>query len=84
MNFLKTLIAVNKVKFQMDKILKMLMNINERVMQLEEDVGNLKKEAHPPIFTKRQYSSIDERIQYIEAFINNLEKLTFDEKDIAN
>ena len=84
MSFLKTLISVNKVKFQLDKILKMLMNINDRVMQLEDDVSILKKEAHPPIFTKKQYSSIDERIQYIEAFINNLEKITFNEKDIAN
>ena len=69
MNFLKTLIAVNKVKFQIDRILRMLININERLQKLEK---------------RDSYSGVEERVQYLEAFINHLEKITFDEKDVAN
>ena len=42
------------------------------IEELEKDNATLKKVAHPPVFTSRQYDNIIGRLEYLEAFINNL------------
>ena len=84
MNFLKVLLSVNKVKNQLNNLMKMLVAIAKRLDQVETDIALLKENAHPPIFTKKQYTSIDERVELLEAFINNLEKIDVYDKELAN
>ena len=42
------------------------------IEELEKDNATLKKNTHPPVFTDKQYDNIIERLEYLEAFINNL------------
>ena len=84
MNFLKTLLAVDKVKTQLTHIFKMLTSLSRTLEEVKKDVEELKSNSRTLVFTKKQYSDIDDRVQYIEAFINNLEKIAFNDKDIAN
>ena len=84
MNFLKTLLAVNKVKSQLTNLFKMMTSISRKVEALQFEIEELKEKSHPPVFTKMKYNNIDDRVQYIEAFIENLEKIAFNEKDVAN
>lgn len=43
------------------------------IEQLEIEVATLKKDSHPPIFKKDQYNNIVQRLECVEAFIDNLE-----------
>ena len=55
------------------------------VEELHKDVAILKKHSHKPIFTKKQYTILDDRISVIEGFIDNVEKISTEYmKDIAN
>ena len=60
---------------QFNNIFKMLVSLNYRVDRIEREIDKLKTESHPPIFTKRQYKDIDERLQIMEGFFENLEKI---------
>jgi len=42
------------------------------IEELEKDNATLKKNTHPPVFTDKQYDNIIDRLEYLEAFINNL------------
>ena len=84
MNLFKTFLAVSKVRSQLTQLFKMLTSLSRKIEELTIEVDELKKKSHPPVFTKRQYNNIDDRVQYLEAFIDNLEKIAFNEKDVAN
>lgn len=50
------------------------------IEQLEIMVAHLKKNSHPPVFKESQYKELnnnikhhDERLKYVEAWINNIE-----------
>lgn len=50
------------------------------IEQLEIMVAHLKKDSHPPVFKESQYKELnnnikhhDERLKYVEAWINNIE-----------
>ena len=57
MNFFKTLLAVNKVKRQLNNLLNMVKGIVYRLDEIERDIATLKQKSHPPIFTKNQYTN---------------------------
>tara|TARA_X000001382_G_scaffold95923_1_gene70315 strand:- start:750 stop:965 length:216 start_codon:yes stop_codon:yes gene_type:complete len=43
------------------------------IEQLEIMVAHLKKDSHPPVFKESQFKELDERLKYVEAWINNIE-----------
>ena len=43
------------------------------IEQLEIIVAHLKKDSHPPVFKESQFKELDERLKYVEAWINNIE-----------
>ena len=43
------------------------------IEQLEIMVAHLKKDSHPPVFKETQFKELDERLKYVEAWINNIE-----------
>ena len=40
--------------------------------QLEIIIANIKKDSHPPVFTKSQFKDLDGRLQLVEAWIENI------------
>ena len=46
------------------------------IEQLEIQVASLKKDSHPPIFKESQYNNLVQRLEFVEAFINQLELIT--------
>ena len=74
--------AVNK---QLNQMYRSIVKYGECVKELRREVDELKKMAHPPIFTPKQYNDHDDRIAIIEGFIDNIEKISTElTKDIAN
>ena len=43
------------------------------IEQLEVMVACLKKDSHPPIFKETQYKELVERLEVVEAWIDNIE-----------
>ena len=43
------------------------------IEQLEVIVACLKKDSHPPIFKETQYKELVERLEVVEAWIDNIE-----------
>ena len=43
------------------------------IEQLEIMVAHLKKDSHPPVFKESQFKELDERLKYVEAWINNIQ-----------
>ena len=43
------------------------------IEQLEIMVAHLKKDSHPPIFKKSQYKDLVQRLEVVEAWIDNIE-----------
>ena len=43
------------------------------IEQLEIMVTHLKKDSHPPVFKETQYKELNDRLKYVEAWINNIE-----------
>ena len=43
------------------------------IEQLEVMVACLKKDSHPPIFKETQYKELVERLEVVEAWIENIE-----------
>lgn len=81
---LRLLMSVRKVRKEIDKLLIWCRDINYKVAVLEKKVSLLEENSHPPVFTKKQYTNVDERLQVIEAFFKSLEKVDSDKKNIAN
>ncbi len=90
-NFLNVLLSVNRVKRELNKIFRLLAKLTKnqtdiikRLTYIEMELEDLHKDSHPPMFTKKQYKSMDDRIQLLEAFFNSLEKVGKNDKDVAN
>tara|TARA_R100000700_G_C3167713_1_gene142613 strand:+ start:1094 stop:1309 length:216 start_codon:yes stop_codon:yes gene_type:complete len=43
------------------------------IEQLEIMVAHLKKDSHPPMFKKSQYKDLVQRLEVVEAWIDNIE-----------
>ena len=65
------------MKMTLDKQIDILWNaINKQgkyIENLEIIVAHLKKDSHPPVFKESQFKELDERLKYVEAWINNIE-----------
>ena len=46
------------------------------IEQLEVIVAHLKKNSHPPIFKESQYKDLVQRLELVEAWIDNIELIT--------
>ena len=46
------------------------------IEQLEVIVAHLKKNSHPPIFKESQYKELVQRLEVVEAWIDNIELIT--------
>ena len=46
------------------------------IEQLEVIVAHLKKDSHPPIFKNSQYRDLVQRLEIVEAWIDNIELIT--------
>ena len=56
----------NELDRQMKQVQKNLNKYGKYIEQLEKEVARLKKDSHPPLFTKRDKSSIDRRLKKLE------------------
>lgn len=80
----KLLYSVNSVKKEINKVLALVKSHHARLETIEKKIEKLAEKSHPPIFTQSQYESIDCRISYVEAFVNNLVEVADDKKNVAN
>ena len=58
---------------QIDILWKAINKQGRYIEQLEIIVAHLKKDSHPPVFKESQFKELDERLKYVEAWINNIE-----------
>ena len=84
MNLIKILLSVNTIKKEIRKVLKYLKAVEFEIEVVKKKIDLLEENSHPPIFTKKSYSVLDERVQLIEAFLKGLEKIGTSEKNVAN
>ena len=82
--FIQMLYQVNSVKKEINKVLALVKSHHHRLAAIEKKIDDLNINSHPPLFTKTQYESLDSRIGYVEAFVDNLVKIADDEKNLAN
>jgi uncharacterized protein Yka (UPF0111/DUF47 family) len=76
---------LDKLARQMNQVYKSVNKYGKYIEELSKDVAILKKDSHPPVFTKEQYEKLNERVKTIEAFFDNIEKISSDYiKDIGN
>ena len=57
---------------QIDILWKAVNKQAKYIEQLEVIIANLKKDSHPPVFTKSQYIDLEGRLQVVEAWIENI------------
>ena len=76
---------LDKLVKQLNQIYKSVNKYGKYIEELSKDVAILKKDSHPPIFTKDQYDKLDERVKTMEAFFDNIEKISSEYiKDVGN
>ena len=46
------------------------------IEQLEVIVAHLNKDSHPPVFKKSQYDDLVQRLEVVEAWIDNIELIS--------
>ena len=61
---------------QIDILWKAINKQGKYIENLEIIVAHLKKDSHPPVFTKEQYDKLDERVKTMEAFFDNIYEIT--------
>ena len=72
-------------KKKVKQIYKTISKYGEYIEELSKDVATLKKDSHPPIFSKEKYIRLDDRVKTIEAFFDNIEKISTEyRKDFGN
>ena len=75
----------DEVVIQLKQIHKTVSKYGKYIEELAKDVAMLKKDSHPPMFTKDEYIELDDRVKTIEAFFENIEKISTEYiKDIGN
>ena len=76
---------LDKLVKQMNQIYRSVNKYGKYIEELSKDVALLKRDSHPPVFTKEQYQNLDERVKTMEAFFENIEKISSEYiKDIGN
>ena len=58
---------------QIDILWKAVNKQGRYIEQLEIMVSHLKKDSHPPVFKTSQYKDLNDRLEVVEAWINNIE-----------
>ena len=58
---------------QIDILWKAINKQGKYIENLEIIVAHLKKDSPPPVFKESQFKELDERLKYVEAWINNIE-----------
>ena len=58
---------------QIDILWKAINKQGRYIEQLEVMVACLKKDSHPPVFKKSQYDELIQRLELVEAWIDNIE-----------
>ena len=58
---------------QIDILWKAIHKQGRYIENLEIMVAHLKTDSHPPVFKETQFKELDERLKYVEAWINNIE-----------
>ena len=57
---------------QIDILWKAVNKQARYIEQLEIMVSHLKKDSHPPVFKISQYKDLNDRLEVVEAWINNI------------
>lgn len=57
---------------QIDILWKAINKQGRYIENLEKIVSSLNKNSHPPVFKKSQYDNLVERLEFVEAFIDNI------------
>ena len=58
---------------QIDILWKAINKQGRYIENLEKMVSSLNKNSHPPIFKQSQYDNLVERLEVVEAFIDNIQ-----------
>ena len=58
---------------KIDILWKTINKQGKYIEQLEIMVAHLKKDSHPPMFKKSQYKDLVQRLEVVEAWIDNIE-----------
>ena len=58
---------------KIDILWKAINKQGKYIEQLEVMVACLKKDSHPPVFKESQYSDLIQRLEVVEAWIDNIE-----------
>ena len=58
---------------QIDILWKALNKQGKYIENLEIIVSHLKNDSHPPVFKESQYKDLNDRLKYVEAWINNIQ-----------
>ena len=75
----------DKIKKQLRQIHKNVTKYGKYIEELSKDIALLKKDSYPPVFTKDAYKKLEERVETIESFFDNIEKISTDYiKDVGN
>ena len=61
---------------KIDILWKAINKQGKYIEQLEVIVAHLKKDSHPPIFKNSQYRDLVQRLEIVEAWIDNIELIT--------
>ena len=57
---------------QIDILWKAVNKQGKYIEQLEVIISHLKKDSHPPVFKESQYIDLNDRLQLVEAWIENI------------
>ena len=58
--------TIEELELKLNSMEKTVLKYGKYIEELEKDVAILKKEAHPPIFTTKDYKDILKRIKKLE------------------
>tara|TARA_Y100000310_G_C20143283_1_gene561265 strand:- start:83 stop:298 length:216 start_codon:yes stop_codon:yes gene_type:complete len=57
---------------QIDILWKAVNKQGKYIEELEVIISHLKKDSHPPVFKESQYIDLNDRLQLVEAWIENI------------
>ena len=66
---------------QMDILWKAFNKQGRYIEQLEIMVAHLKKDSHPPVFKETQYIELKQRLEVVEAWIDNIKLIDEGDKN---
>ena len=70
-----------KIKNTNDILWKAISKQGRYIEQLEIMVAHLKKDSHPPVFKETQYIELKQRLEVVEAWIDNIKLIDEGDKN---